>query len=74
MSLCLYTYSDCLTPSFEDDDDVYPLSLIKVFEPVPNSKEIVELLQEGDKCVFQIVSTLSNFGSVFILLLLFISD
>ncbi|KAG0717621.1 5'-AMP-activated protein kinase subunit gamma-1 [Chionoecetes opilio] len=34
MSLCLYTYSNYLTPHFDDDEAVYPLSMIQVFEPI----------------------------------------
>ncbi|MPD06177.1 hypothetical protein E2C01_101970 [Portunus trituberculatus] len=37
MSLCLYTYSNYLTPHLDEDEAVYPLSMIQVFEPVCKS-------------------------------------
>ena len=49
MSLCLYTYSNFLTPFVDEESEVYPLSLIKVFEPVDlkNWKDIIHLLGQG---------------------------
>lgn len=49
-SVTLYTYSDCfLSPdSKEQEGDVYPLSTIKVFEPVALSKEVLDFLGEGN--------------------------
>lgn len=49
MAMCLYTYSNYLTPFFDDDESEYPLSLIKVFEPVhrADTDEFLNSLKEG---------------------------
>ncbi|KAG7159933.1 5'-AMP-activated protein kinase subunit gamma-2-like [Homarus americanus] len=51
MSICLYTYSNYLSADFEDDEAVYPLSKISVFEPVckADTDELLSIIKEEDE-------------------------